>query len=62
MRDFMDLVSFPVMYMGESQIPGDILRIFDHEIGHHLQRVAKPTNLDNKLSKLELKKTTKLIS
>jgi hypothetical protein len=48
--------SFPVMYMGESQIPGDILRIFDHEIGHHLQRVAKPTNLDNKLSKLELKK------
>ena len=47
--------SFPVMYMGENQIPGDILRIFDHEVGHHLQRVANPTNLDNRLSKLELK-------
>ena len=52
--------SFPVMYMGENQIPGDIMRIFDHEIGHHLQRVKKPTNLDNQLSKLELKKQPNL--
>jgi hypothetical protein len=32
------------------------MRIFDHEIAHHLQRVRKPTNLDDQLSKLELKK------
>jgi hypothetical protein len=48
--------SVPVMYMGKKHIPGDIMRIFDHEIAHHLQRVRKPTNLDDQLSKLELKK------
>jgi hypothetical protein len=47
--------SFPIMYMGENQIPGDIRRIFDHEMGHIFQRSRK-SNLDDQLSKLELKK------
>ena len=47
--------SYPVMYMGQDLTPKDIKHVFQHEIGHHLQRIAKPTNLDNQLSKLELK-------
>jgi len=47
--------SFPIMYMGENQIPGDIRRVFDHEMGHIFQRSRK-SNLDDQLSKLELKK------
>ena len=48
--------SYPVMYMGQDLTPKDIKHIFQHEIGHHLQRNIRPTNLDDRLSKLELKK------
>jgi hypothetical protein len=47
--------SYPVMYMGQDLTPKDIKHVFQHEIGHLFQRIAKPTNLDNQLSKLELK-------
>jgi len=47
--------SVAAMYMGENNVPGDILRIFDHEMGHIFQRSRK-SNLDDQLSKLELKK------
>jgi hypothetical protein len=48
--------SVAAMYMGENQIPGDIRRVFDHEMGHIFQRNRRRTNLDDKLSELELKK------
>jgi len=48
--------SVAAMYMGENLIPGDIRRIFDHEMGHIFQRNRRRTNLDDKLSELELKK------
>ena len=48
--------SVAAMYMGENNVPGDIRRVFDHEMGHIFQRNRRPTNLDDKLSELELKK------
>jgi hypothetical protein len=49
--------SFPVMYVGQNLTPKDIMHVFPHEISHHLQRNSgRLTNLDNQLSKLELKK------
>ena len=48
--------SYPVMYMGQDLTPKDIKHVFPHEIGHHLQRNSEITNLDDQLSKLELKK------
>lgn len=52
--------SYPVMYMGQDLTPKDIKHVFQHEIGHHLQRNIRPTNLDDRLSKLELKKQPSL--
>jgi hypothetical protein len=49
--------SFPIMNMGEDVTsPKDIAHIFEHEIAHHFQRGADPSNLDDQLRSLELKK------
>lgn len=45
----------PVVYMGEKKAPYDVRQIFAHEVDGHFGQRSTITDLDDKLSKLELK-------